>query len=60
MKPMGDQFLAIITPRIAKINGASEVVAVDIKDRMLENTSEGRSWKGATYVPQYKIGRAHV
>jgi len=53
VKPMGDQFLAIITPRIAKINGASEVVAVDIKDRMLENTSEGRSFVNAPYDPTY-------
>lgn len=50
---MGDQFLAIITPRIAKINSASEVVAVDIKDRMLENTSEGRSFVNAPYFASY-------
>jgi hypothetical protein len=53
---LGDQFLAIITPRTLKLGSAAEVVAVDIKDRMLENTSEGRSWPTTSaqeYVPIY-------
>ena len=50
---LGDQFLAIITPRVAKINEASEAVAIDIKDRMLQNTSEGRSFVNAPYADTY-------
>jgi hypothetical protein len=53
VKSLGDQFMAIITPRLAKINEASEPVAVDIKDRMLVNTSEGRSFTNAPYFPTY-------
>lgn len=50
---LGDQFLSIITPRLAKINTVSEVVATDIKDRMLENTAEGRSFVNAPFDDTY-------
>lgn len=53
MIPLGDQFMSIISPRLAQIHRASEPVATDIKDRMLENTSEGRSFVNADYVPSY-------
>lgn len=53
---LGDQFLAIITPRTLRLGRAAEAVAVDIKDTMLENTAEGRSWPTTPdkeYVPVY-------
>lgn len=50
---LGDQFLAIITPRLVNVNKVSEPVATDIKDRMLVNTSEGRSFVNARYDNTY-------
>lgn len=50
---LGDQFIAIITPRLAKVNSVSEAVATDIKDRMLVNTAEGRSFVNAPYDDTY-------
>lgn len=52
---LGDQFLAIITPRIGNLPQVAESVAVDIKDRMLENTSQGRTFGNAEYVPTYSV-----
>jgi len=52
--PMGDQLLAIISPRIKRLNElAAPVVAEDIKEKMLEYTNEGHGFGDDPYYDEY-------
>jgi hypothetical protein len=51
---MGDQWAVIIRSRIPKLNAFAAVqVAEVVKDEMLENTLQGRSFGDEVYEPDY-------
>jgi hypothetical protein len=54
MTDLGTQLEAIITPRFDKLNvRVAGVVAEDIRNRMLDNTLNGRSFENEEYKPTY-------
>lgn len=58
MDTMDIQFANIISPRINQLNEkVSGVIATEIKDEMLRNTSSGKGFKNDDYDNEYK--KAH-